>query len=169
MPSSGSLLKQRNTRPTHQSGTDHSACHHQIIKFKSFIVVYIFWNMYTSVCLDVCDWHVGFVFLSFNRLPQVGRQMPKHVVGTVNLILLFVFYYVLLSAFLANILNIQKRTVCVTKFTCSFRKITLCKYKSVPSYLLTYLLTSLLTYLLTYLLMYSMEQSPSREANLFCS
>ena len=37
------------------------------------------------------------------------------------------------------------------------------------TYLLTYLFIYLVTYLLTYLLTYSMAQSPSWEANKFCS
>jgi hypothetical protein len=80
------------------------------------VVVYIVWSMYANVCLDLCDWHVGFVFLCFNRIPEVGIQMPKHVVGSVNYISLFAFYCILLSVFLINILNVMECTVRVTKF-----------------------------------------------------
>jgi hypothetical protein len=76
--------------------------------------------MYANVCLDVCDWHVGFVFFCFNRIPEVGSQMAKHIVDTVNCILLFLFYCILLSVVLVNkrILNIRECTVRVTKFIC---------------------------------------------------
>ena len=80
------------------------------------VVVYIVWSMYANVCLDLCDWHVGFVFLCFNRIPEVDIQMPKHVVGSVNYISLFAFYCILLSVFLVNILNVMECTVRVTKF-----------------------------------------------------
>jgi len=82
------------------------------------VVVYIVWSRYANVCLDVCDWHVGFVFLCFNRIPEVGSQTPKRVVDTVNYISLFVFYCILLSEFLVNTLNIIECTVRVTKFVC---------------------------------------------------
>jgi hypothetical protein len=60
------------------------------------------------------------VFFCFNRIPEVGRQMAKHIVDTVKYILLFVFYLILLSAFLVNkrILNIRECTVRITKFIC---------------------------------------------------
>ena len=81
-------------------------------------VIYFVWSMYASVCLDVCDWHVGCVFLCFNRIPEDGSQMPKHVVDTVNCVLLFVFYFILLSAFLVNVVYIRECTVHVTQFVC---------------------------------------------------
>jgi hypothetical protein len=46
------------------------------------------------------NWSVGLVCFCFSRLPEDGTPVPKHVgVDTLNFMLLFVFYSILLCAF----------------------------------------------------------------------